>query len=176
MTTLAARIQRWEVTLLTRLSGRVDGSPATRVARWITHTADAPAFLLLPVAVLALGGPNPTAAVAAAVVAFAIERPLYLFLKDTLRRPRPFERLPAVRAHVAPPDRFSFPSGHTSAAVLACTLVGSLHPALVVPLAAWAAAVAASRVWLGVHYPSDVVAGAALGALAARVALAVLGA
>jgi len=175
MTTLVARFHRWEVTLLERLWAREESGLLVRAAREITHTADGPVYLLLPAALLVLGGSDPRAAVLASALAFAIERPLYLLLKRTLRRPRPFERVAGVRAHVRPPDRFSFPSGHTSAATLACVLLGSLHPALLVPLGLWAAAVGASRVCLGVHYPSDVLAGALLGTLAARVALLVLG-
>lgn len=175
MTTLVARIHRWEVTLLARVWAREEAGPLVRVARGVTRTADGPVYLLLPAALLLPGGADLRAAILASVLAFAIERPLYLLLKKSLRRPRPFERLAGVRAHVRPPDRFSFPSGHTSAATLACVLVGSLHPVLLLPLGLWAVAVGASRVVLGVHYPSDVVAGALLGTLAARAALLVLG-
>lgn len=97
---------------------------------------------------------------------------LYRALKKGTLRPRPYE----VHAHIAagapPLDRFSFPSGHTLHAV-AFTLV-ALHycPALAELLVPMTAAVAASRMVLGLHYPSDVLAGGALGALVALASLA----
>jgi undecaprenyl-diphosphatase len=90
-------------------------------------------------------------------------------LKESIRRPRPVLPHPLAHAH-----SFSFPSGHSSGAAsvylpLAVVLVSLLHglPSRVVVAAAslLCLAVAASRVSLGLHYPSDVVAGVALGAL-----------
>ena len=59
------------------------------------------------------------------------------------------------------------PSGHASAAFAAAVAVGLVHPRLRWPLVALASLIAISRVWLGVHYLSDVLAGAALGAAVA---------
>jgi undecaprenyl-diphosphatase len=88
---------------------------------------------------------------------------LYKLLKRWTRRPRPFAHDVRIRAWVAPLDEFSFPSGHTLHAV-AFTLVALAH----YPLLAWllipfTASVAASRVVLGLHYPSDVLAATGLG-------------
>ena len=88
----------------------------------------------------------------------------YAMVKRRTARPRPYEVVPAVSAGAAPLDAFSFPSGHTLHAV-AFTLVALRHyPGLAVPLIAFATLTAASRVVLGLHYPSDVLAGAAIGA------------
>ena len=88
----------------------------------------------------------------------------YAMVKRRTARPRPYEVVPAVSAGAVPLDAFSFPSGHTLHAV-AFTLVALRHyPGLAVLLIGFAALTAASRVVLGLHYPSDVLAGAAIGA------------
>ncbi|MDP2481368.1 MAG: phosphatase PAP2 family protein [Candidatus Palauibacterales bacterium] len=163
MSTLSARIQSWEVHLLTRVAlWEADGTPV-RVARWVTWTGDGPLYVLVPLGLAILDLSRALVLLAACAAAFTVERALYASLKHTLRRPRPFERIDGVRALVTPPDRFSFPSGHTSAAFLVAVLVGSMYPSAAPALLAWAAAVGASRVCLAVHYPSDVLAGALLG-------------
>ncbi len=93
---------------------------------------------------------------------------LYRGLKRWTRRPRPFASHDAITAWVAPLDEFSFPSGHTLHAV-AFTLVACWYfPLLAVILVPFAVAVALSRVVLGLHYPSDVLAATVIGvALAA---------
>ena len=76
-----------------------------------------------------------------------------------MRRQRPaFDELPAL---VATPTALSFPSAHASSSFAAARAYSSLMPAG--PLYTVAGAMALSRVYLGVHYPSDIAAGAALG-------------
>ena len=96
---------------------------------------------------------------------------LYKVLKRWTRRPRPFASDVRIRAWVAPLDEFSFPSGHTLHAV-AFSLVAIAHyPMLGWLLVPFSASVAASRVVLGLHYPSDVLAATAIGSALAGVAL-----
>ncbi len=96
---------------------------------------------------------------------------LYKALKRWTRRPRPFASDVRIRAWVAPLDEFSFPSGHTLHAV-AFTLVALAHyPVLAPLLIPFAACVAASRVVLGLHYPSDVLAATAIGSALAGLSI-----
>ncbi len=82
-------------------------------------------------------------------------------VKRVVRRPRPAHVEPLVRTA----GRHSFPSSHATSAAAAAVAFGALGARAVPPLAA---AVCVSRLVAGVHYPSDVAAGAALGALTAR--------
>ena len=96
----------------------------------------------------------------------------YKFLKTRTLRPRPFEVVSDVVCAGAPLDKFSFPSGHTLHAV-AFTLVLAHHfPPLAPAVFGFAALVAVSRPVLGLHYPSDVLAGALTGALTTSLLLA----
>src|SRR5262245_62171215 len=89
---------------------------------------------------------------------------VYRALKQGTLRPRPYQVHAHIAAGATPLDRFSFPSGHTLHAVAFTLIALAYYPALTPLLVAVTAAVAASRMVLGLHYPSDVLAGAALGA------------
>ena len=96
---------------------------------------------------------------------------VYKLLKSSTTRPRPYQVLGDVRAGIAPLDAFSFPSGHTLHAVAFTVVAVSNFPALAWVLVPFTLLVALSRVILGLHYPSDVLAGAAIGALVAQAVL-----
>ena len=101
-------------------------------------------------------------AVTAAVVNAAV-KPL-----AKRRRPERERRSVPLGRHVRMPVTRSMPSGHSAAAFAFATGVGSVLPAAAIPLRTLAAAVAYSRVHTGVHYPSDVLAGALLGSAIAQ--------
>ena len=88
---------------------------------------------------------------------------LSTLLKGVFDRPRPSVVDPAVHPLVAVPHNGSMPSGHAATAFAAGVAVGLVHPRLRWPLVVLAALIAFSRVWLGVHYLSDVLVGSALG-------------
>lgn len=88
---------------------------------------------------------------------------IYKVLKTGVVRNRPFVTHPSIQLGAMPLDQYSFPSGHTLHAV-SFTLVASAHfPILAGVLVPFAVLVALSRMILGLHYPSDVLAGAAIG-------------
>ena len=89
---------------------------------------------------------------------------LYRALKHWLVRERPFIRHPVITLAMPPLDRYSFPSGHTLHAVCFSWQIAAQFPELAWVVVPFALLVAASRVVLGLHYPTDVAAGALIGA------------
>lgn len=98
------------------------------------------------------------------LLAGAMGLALYKLLKIRLVRERPFIGLIGIECAMPPLDRYSFPSGHTLHAVTFTAIAIHHVPMLAVPLVPFALLIAASRVVLGLHYPTDVLAGATLGA------------
>jgi undecaprenyl-diphosphatase len=90
---------------------------------------------------------------------------LAFVIKEWTDRARPPLADAGIEPLVSTPQSPSFPSGHAATAFAAATVVAAFHPRLRVPVFALAALVALSRVYLGVHYWLDIVAGAALGVI-----------
>jgi undecaprenyl-diphosphatase len=107
-------------------------------------------------------------------VAGLLSLALYRRLKQKLVRERPYISHAGIEAGTAPLDRYSFPSGHTLHAVCFTTVACAYVPELLPVLLPFTCLVAASRVVLGLHYPTDVAAGAALGFGIAIIVMTVL--
>jgi undecaprenyl-diphosphatase len=90
---------------------------------------------------------------------------LYKLIKNHAVRERPFITHSAIECASAPLDRYSFPSGHTLHAVCFTLMLTTYLPEWAAALVALATLIALSRVILGLHYPTDVAAGAVLGGL-----------
>jgi membrane-associated phospholipid phosphatase len=136
--------------------------------RFVTNSA-APVAIGLPVILFGTGlimkdtlGMNKSLYIGASVLSAAV---ITSIIKYTIDRPRPFETYPDIEK-AAPAGSPSFPSGHTSDAFSLATSLSIAYPKwyVIVPSYAWAVTVAYSRMHLGVHYPSDVLAGALVGA------------
>ena len=115
------------------------------------------------IGILYFGGVQRFDAVGAAALASAAGIPLFVQLKKIVRRERPcaFER--HCWANPLPPDRFSFPSGHSLTAFAVAIALGWFYPALFLVLLFCAISVSASRILLGLHFLTDVLAGALAG-------------
>jgi undecaprenyl-diphosphatase len=99
---------------------------------------------------------------------------LYKWTKAVIARPRPYVRCVDIRRCGRALDQFSFPSGHVLHAVAFSLILVQTYPMLGWVLGPFVVLVALSRVTLGLHYPSDVAAGAAIGAALAGFILTVL--
>jgi len=98
----------------------------------------------------------------------AVDLVIYKILKQHFARPRPYVACPDIRACTRSLDEHSFPSGHTLHAVAFSCMLCAYWPAIGWIVWPFTAVVALARVVLGLHYPSDVVAGAAIGAFMAE--------
>lgn len=140
------------------------------LSRWVSSLGDGLLYALLG-AGLALLEPNAGELfLFVGLLAFLIELPLYLLLKNIIRRNRPCGFV-VSDAVIQPSDRFSFPSGHSAAAFVFATLIATYYPMFGELAYFMAMLIGLSRILLGVHYPSDIAAGAVLGILSAELAM-----
>lgn len=167
---LAAREEAWVLTL----NGVLVYRPCQLLARIISRIGNGEAWGVLILA-MALQ-PEPRAlhcALHMAAVALT-GLSLYLLIKRRTARPRPCVRLAGLQYCPHPMDEFSFPSGHTLHAVGFAVVALAYFPFLGATLAVFAVLTGLVRVVLGLHYPSDVLAGVALGGGVALASLALV--
>jgi undecaprenyl-diphosphatase len=164
---LIRQVTRWDALVFGRIFGDADRKAWKRFFYVLSRSADSFSCALIGLT-WAVARPSTVPYVAAGVAAFAMELAFYYLIKKNIRRPRPFKNLRGIQCLIAPPDEFSFPSGHTAAAFLMACLISTAFPLLMLPAFAWAFLVGFSRVYLGVHYPTDVLAGMILGLASAQ--------
>lgn len=168
------RLQELELGLCLRLSQAQRRRGALKFFRFVSKAGDGAFWLalagLLPLCLGATALPTVRRMAAVGIAAALISKAL----KSATSRSRPFRAHAGVLLGAPPLDRYSFPSGHTLHAVAFSTVVLATYGLLAWLLVPFTLAVALSRVVLGLHYPTDVAAGAAVGALLALSTLALL--
>jgi len=142
-------------------------SPLSKTARQISRSADGWLYCLLAPLIILFKPDQVNEFVLLATIGFVIERLIYFVLKNSFKRRRPPRLLEGIESLIIAADEFSLPSGHTSAAFFFVTFLCAGISLVFLPLYLWAIAVGFSRVILGVHFPGDIVAGAAIGSMLA---------
>lgn len=149
---LMRRVNRWRAPIWIRL--------------WMvcaTRGGDGWMWYSICLALLFLGGAERFRAVFEAALASGTGVMMFLWMKKKAGRVRPCALEPHCWATLLPPDQFSFPSGHTISAFAFAVPLSEHYPALGVGLLFCAVSVAVYRILLGMHFLSDVAAGAVLG-------------
>ncbi|HZZ85319.1 MAG TPA: phosphatase PAP2 family protein [Anaeromyxobacteraceae bacterium] len=145
---------------------RFHGPWRTRLARFLTAVGDARSWTFLGLSLLATMQPRGIHLGLRLAAGSSIAALFAQGLKRTLNRARPSSAIEQFEALADNPDAFSFPSGHTAAAFgVAVAFAGEPFGASPIALTL-AVGIGLSRVYLGAHYPLDVVAGSVLGAAA----------
>lgn len=169
------RLAAFDQLFFTLLFQRFGSSTVAPLCRYCSRTADGPYYALLALLLWWWQVAGASDFILLLAMAYAIELPSYMLLKNLFRRQRPAQLWQGTfQSHIQPSDRFSLPSGHTAGAFVMLGVVALLYPFWLILVLPWAVAVGLSRILLGVHFPGDVCAGAMLGLLSVLAAQAVL--
>ena len=168
-----ARLQHWDERICVRINRGAQQRPVVLSLQAVSWLGNGIFWYALMLALLLADPSGAALPVLHMAFAGAVCTGCYKMVKRTTVRVRPFEVNPLVSAGATVLDRFSFPSGHTLHAVAFTLIACVYYPSLWMILVPFSVVTAVSRVALGLHYPSDVLAGAALGALIAAASFAV---
>src|SRR5277367_5073197 len=143
-----------------------------RAPRWLrilmivaTRGGDGWLWYTLGLILVFFGGPHRFAAIEASVSAAAVGILVFRNLKHASHRKRPCEIEPHCWSLILPPDKYSFPSGHSITSFAIALSIGMFYPDLQAVLLVVAFLIASSRIILGMHFLSDVLAGSTIGIL-----------
>ena len=153
------------------LMARKNRQLLTRLSRGVSRSADGPLYIMIAIGFWWAGYDQWALLIA---TGFMVERSLYFVLKKSCKRNRPADILDDFTSFICPSDQFSFPSGHTSGAFFMAYCLSEWSPQITASLYSWAVLVGMSRIFLGVHFPTDTVMGALLGSACAVVAMGVM--
>jgi undecaprenyl-diphosphatase len=171
---LLARFDHAEYRLCRRLNRGVEHMWLRVFFKAASRLGDGVIWYALMLALPFMYGSQGLKVAAVMLVTGAVNLAAYKWLKRTFVRERPFIRHAGISLAQAPLDRYSFPSGHTLHAVAFAWQSCVAFPELSILLVPLALAIAASRVVLGLHYPTDVLVGALLGVISGSIGAALI--
>ncbi|MCB1919694.1 MAG: phosphatase PAP2 family protein [Candidatus Competibacteraceae bacterium] len=162
-----SRLTEKELGWCLRFQQRIDQRALVRLFAVVSRLGDGVFWYVLMAALLLSEGWPATPVVGHMLLVGGMGLALYKWLKARTTRPRPCARHECIQPRVEPLDEYSFPSGHTLHAVAFTLVAWHYYPSLAWLLLPFTMLVALSRLVLGLHYPSDVLAGASIGAILA---------
>jgi undecaprenyl-diphosphatase len=130
---------------------------------WLSRSGDGYGYGLFALILLIIDLETALRILPLGLAAFIPALLLQKVIKTLVKRDRPCTGEHIVRSRIKPPDRYSFPSGHAAGSFLMALLISSVWTSLSIPLLLWATLVGISRVYNGVHYPTDVIVGSIIG-------------
>jgi undecaprenyl-diphosphatase len=169
--TFMARVDAAEYNLCRKLNRGASFAFPRRLFQLASRVGDGVIWYFLILGLPLLYGPSAVKPAVAMAFTGILGLVIYKLLKRVFVRERPFITHSSIDRAMAPLDRYSFPSGHTLHAVSFTWQLTAHFPELGWFLVPLAALIASSRVVLGLHYPTDVLAGAAIGASLAELGL-----
>jgi undecaprenyl-diphosphatase len=175
MRSLVNSVAYWDIRFLTSIIALEGTKRLSAIIPWFSHSGNGYYYPFVPLLVYIASPATGLRFLSAGLIAYSLELPLYKLVKHLIKRDRPCEALADVHRRIVPSDRFSFPSGHTAAAFVMAVLIAHFFPLLTVPAVGWAVLVGLSRIYLGVHYPTDILAGMGLGMFCAYCSLQISG-
>lgn len=168
---LPEAFQKADWDLLCKIN-QLPASPAAYALGWITHLGTKLYLLMLIGVLMVVWDPEHFARRFSFVfISLVAQEGAVSLLKHLLARSRPFVQAAqgvgscSLNVFFAPPDSFSMPSGHSAAAFAAAGLICGLYGKRFAPLYFLAMLISLSRAFVGVHFPSDILAGATMGLL-----------
>ncbi|EAS43554.1 phosphatase PAP2 family protein [Photobacterium profundum] len=157
--TVLAPIQRFDYAFSSLCLCHRFNQPMASLSLLVSRSGDGPLYAIFGLLVWMIDRTHGGQVLGIGLLTFTLELPMYLLLKNIFKRDRPSE-LPSF---IRPPDKYSLPSGHTAAAFIMASLISSYYPEWAWIVWPWAIMIGLSRVLLGVHFISDIIAGALLG-------------
>ena len=172
MNTFLQSVQNLDGEILLQIQQHLRTDMLTPLMKFVTFLGNGGWFwILCAVVLLAIPKTRKTGYAAVLSLIFGVIV-TNLLLKNIVARPRPFAEIEALIPLIAKPTDFSFPSGHTTASfAVALVMLRTLPKKIGIPAVVLAALVAFSRLYLGVHYPTDVLAGFVVALMGSTVAV-----
>lgn len=149
---------------------KVRWNPLTHVMTILTRIGDGWLWFVLTIAFYFV---NINAGLAF-TFALVIQIILQIVMKKIFSRERPYIKHEDITNLMLPPDRFSFPSGHTAGAFAMTFVFYYFYPVMFIPFLVLSLMIGISRMYLGLHYPTDVLAGMVVGYVSARLSVVIV--